>query len=85
VLDAHTCPWYAPESYDSKREPHSSHLRSDKGKDGVDYGLERPRAPLYLSEEKSPLQRGEESDGEIIWVDVRGSTCFQDLVCRKWS
>ena len=41
-----------------------------KGEEGIDCSFERTGAPLRLSQEKSSLERGEESDGEIVGVDV---------------
>jgi hypothetical protein len=42
-----------------------------KGEEGIDGSFERTSAPLHLGQEKSSLERGEQSDGEIVGVDVR--------------
>src|SRR5450756_285591 len=57
-----------------------------KGEEGIDRGFERASAPLYLGEKKSSLERGEQSDGEVIRVDagrelpvgLKGSEPFAD-------
>src|SRR5450631_4047880 len=41
-----------------------------KGEEGIDCSFERTSAPLHLGQEKSSLERGEQSDGEIVGVDV---------------
>ncbi len=41
-----------------------------KGEEGIDRGFERAGAPLYLGEEKSSLERGEQGDGEVIRVEA---------------
>ena len=60
-----------------------------KGEDRIDCNLERAGAPLHLREQKSTLERGEQSNGEIVRVDVRwefpvgmkGSECIADYGC----
>jgi len=47
-----------------------SHLLIGEGQQGVQRGLERSSAPLYLRKEKSPLEHSEERDSEIVRVDV---------------
>src|ERR1039458_10165668 len=64
-----------------------------KGEEGIDRSFERTSAPLYLSEEKSSLERGEQSDGEVIRVDVgrelpvglEGSEPFADCGCPPFE
>ncbi len=43
-----------------------------KGEEGIHRSFERLGAPLHLGEEKSSLERGEQSRGEVVWVDVGG-------------
>ena len=43
----------------------------DENEKGIDGGLERTGTLLDLGEEKSPLERGKQSRGEVVRVDVR--------------
>jgi hypothetical protein len=43
---------------------------SGEGEEGVDRGLERTGVPLDLGEDEAALERGEESHGEGVRVDV---------------
>ena len=52
-------------------EPNLGSFADGKGEKGIDGSLERMGTLLYLGEEKSPLERGEQSNGEIVRVDVR--------------
>src|ERR1019366_5359231 len=42
----------------------------DKCEKGIDCSFERTNTLLRLGQEKSSLERGEQSDGEIVGVDV---------------
>ena len=42
-----------------------------KGKEGINSNLERAGTPFHLGEKKSSLERREQSNGEVVRVDVR--------------
>ena len=70
-------------------EPGLGSSADGKGEKGIDGSLERAGAPLYLGEEKSSLERGEQSSGEVVRVDVgrefpvgmKGSESIADCGC----
>jgi len=41
-----------------------------EGEEGIDRSLERTGTPLYLGEQKPSLERGEQSNGEVVRVDT---------------
>ena len=67
-------------------EPGLGSSADGKGEEGLDRGFERTATPMYLGEEKSSFERGEQSNGEVVWVDVglqlpigmKGSEYFGD-------
>ena len=52
-------------------EPGLGSFADGKGEKGIDRSLERAGTPLHLGEEKSSLERGEQSSGEVVRVDPR--------------
>jgi hypothetical protein len=41
-----------------------------EGEEGIDRSFERAGTPLHLGEQKPALERGEQSSGEVVWVDA---------------
>ena len=41
-----------------------------KSEEGIDRSFERTGTPLHLGEQKPSLERGEQSSGEVVRVDV---------------
>ena len=52
-------------------EPGLGSSADDEGEESIDRSLDRTGAPMYLGEYKSSLERGEQSGGEVVRVDVR--------------
>src|ERR1700735_4053058 len=53
-------------------EPGWGSSADGKGEEGIDRSFERSGTPLHLGEQKSSLERGEQSRGEVVRVDVGG-------------
>jgi len=51
-------------------EPGLGSSADGKGEKGIDRSLKRAGTPLHLGEQKSPLERGEQSSGEVVRVDA---------------
>jgi hypothetical protein len=51
-------------------EPGLGSSADGKGEEGVDRSFERTGTPVYLGEQKSSLERGEQSSGEVVRVDA---------------
>ena len=70
-------------------EPGLGSSADGKREDGIDRSFERAGAPLHLGEQKSSLERGEQSSGEVVRVDVgrefpvgiKGFECIADNGC----
>jgi hypothetical protein len=52
------------------RNPAPSSSAEGKGEEGIDRSFERAGTPLHLGEQKPSLERGEQSSGEVVRVDV---------------
>ena len=59
-----------PTSAMAVNEPGLGSSADGKGEEGIDRSFERAGTPLHLGEEKSSLERGEQSSGEVVRVDV---------------
>jgi hypothetical protein len=51
-------------------EPGLGSLADGKGEDGVDRSFEWTGIPMYLGEQESSLERGEQGGGEVARVDA---------------
>lgn len=52
------------------RRPGTGSSLDGKGEEGIDRSFEGATVPEYLGEQKSAFERGEQSDGEVVRVDV---------------
>lgn len=52
------------------RLPGTGSSLDGKGEEGIDRSFEGATVPEYLGEQKSAFERGEQSDGEVVRVDV---------------
>ncbi len=51
-------------------EPGSGSSSDGESEQGIDRSLERTASLLHLGEQKPPLERGEQSNGEVVRVDT---------------
>src|ERR1700758_15346 len=78
-----------PTSAMAVNEPGLGSSAHGKGEEGIDRSLERTGTPMHLGQQESSLERGEQSSGEVIRVDVgrefpvgmKGSECIADGGC----
>src|ERR1700740_534916 len=59
-----------PTSAMAVNEPGLGSSADGKGEEGVDRSFERTATPVYLGEQESSLERGEQSSGEVARVDA---------------
>ena len=70
-------------------EPGLGSSADGKGEEGIDRSFERAGTPVYLGEQESSLERGEQGSGEVVRVDagrefpvgMKGSECIADDGC----